>query len=309
MGAVGLVVGPTGENTRNALPDDLRELPELPWQTIQSQLPSLKWTDEETEAESTQYTYDTASKSIAILHTTGSTADPKPVVFLAKGLLAIGAICSHHESRLLMTPQSHGYSFAGGVLSLSGGSPIYIYPGAPYSLANLQKTIQIVDGKADNFCAVPMFIGLLLSATGGLEMLKTFKTVSICGGMLSEQAGQQLVDGKVGAWYSVQATEVGHMMDSGETKTSDWEWVSMARGAEKWMSMEPYDNSTYELVLKKGHPTLSVFDREDAYATRDLYVKHPTEPGKWKYWRRKDDILVHSSGMKTDPTSSEFDPS
>ena len=303
-----LIAGPSGETIRNALPDDLRDLSKLPWQTIGSHLEALGWTNEKTEAISKQYSCDIpldrlVFESIAIIHTTGSTADPKAIIASNNGIMANIPICRHYESRILLTPQSHGYSWLAGILSLSGGNPIFIYPGAPYTLANLQKLIQIVAGKADNFCAVPMFIKLLLSAPDGLASLKSFKTVTICGGQVSDHTARELVDVRV--WSALQASEVGHMMDSGETKTTDWEWVSMPKAAEIWMTMEPQDDSTYELIIKKGHPALSVVNRDDGYATRDLYIKHPSIPGKWKYWRRKDDILVHSSGMKTDPIFSE----
>ncbi|SRR5258707_1105758 len=39
----------------------------------------------------------------------------------------------------------------------------------------------------------------------------------------------------------------------------------------------------------------------DAYATSDLLVPHPTKPGLWKIYGRKDDQIMLSTGEKTNP--------
>lgn len=63
----------------------------------------------------------------------------------------------------------------------------------------------------------------------------------------------------------------------------------------------------YELVVRPNHPRLNVINRPDGpYATGDLFVPHPTDKGKWQFWTRKDDVIVHSTGMKTDRAFSEF---
>jgi hypothetical protein len=42
-------------------------------------------------------------------------------------------------------------------------------------------------------------------------------------------------------------------------------------------------------------------DGQDAYATSDLLVPHPTKSGLWKIYGRKDDQIMLSSGEKTNP--------
>lgn len=51
------------------------------------------------------------------------------------------------------------------------------------------------------------------------------------------------------------------------------------------------------------HPvvTNTQIDGMDAYATSDLLVPHPTKPGLWKIYGRKDDQIMLSTGEKTNP--------
>jgi hypothetical protein len=51
------------------------------------------------------------------------------------------------------------------------------------------------------------------------------------------------------------------------------------------------------------HPvvTNTQIDGADAYATSDLLVPHPTKPGLWKIYGRKDDQIMLSTGEKTNP--------
>jgi hypothetical protein len=42
-------------------------------------------------------------------------------------------------------------------------------------------------------------------------------------------------------------------------------------------------------------------DGQDAYATSDLLVPHPTKSGLWKIYGRKDDQIMLSTGEKTNP--------
>lgn len=51
------------------------------------------------------------------------------------------------------------------------------------------------------------------------------------------------------------------------------------------------------------HPVVfnTQVDGKDAYATSDLLLPHPTKPGLWKIYGRKDDQIMLSTGEKTNP--------
>lgn len=77
--------------------------------------------------------------------------------------------------------------------------------------------------------------------------------------------------------------------------------------------MQPYDASTgtYELVIvadesnQDAAPVFHNLPGENPFHTKDLFTQHPTKPGLFKYYGRKDDILVLSNGEKVNPIPLE----
>lgn len=77
--------------------------------------------------------------------------------------------------------------------------------------------------------------------------------------------------------------------------------------------MQPYDASTgtYELVIfadesnQDAAPVFHNLPGENPFHTKDLFTRHPTKPDLFKYYGRKDDILVLSNGEKVNPIPLE----
>lgn len=60
-------------------------------------------------------------------------------------------------------------------------------------------------------------------------------------------------------------------------------------------------------MLDAHFPTVNIRNCEDgSYATGDLFELHETIPNAWRYFGRSDDLLIHSSGEKTNPIPSEY---
>ena len=45
-----------------------------------------------------------------------------------------------------------------------------------------------------------------------------------------------------------------------------------------------------------------------AFATQDLFVRHPTDPGRWRVLGRADEQIMLSSGEKVGPQSRPLRP-
>lgn len=77
--------------------------------------------------------------------------------------------------------------------------------------------------------------------------------------------------------------------------------------------MRLYDEQTgtYELVIvadestRDAAPVYHNLPGEDPFFTKDLYTKHPTKPNLYKFYGRRDDILVLSNGEKVNPIPLE----
>lgn len=99
---------------------------------------------------------------------------------------------------------------------------------------------------------------------------------------------------------------------------SDWEYLQIS----KQMNHEfvHRGDETYELILfvriilpricycltmveqadERWSPSVidTKLGKHDAFATNDLFVRHPTKPGLWKIYGRKDDQIMLSTGEK-----------
>lgn len=77
--------------------------------------------------------------------------------------------------------------------------------------------------------------------------------------------------------------------------------------------MRPYDTNTgtYELIIfadesnQDAAPVYHNLPGENPFHTKDLFTQHPTKPNLFKYYGRKDDILVLSNGEKVNPIPLE----
>lgn len=104
-----------------------------------------------------------------------------------------------------------------------------------------------------------------------------------------------------------------------ETPCDDWEYFALPKSMN--VKLIPQGDGHFEFAIKVGtliillsprtyrapfqpgpYAVPSVFntvvDGERAYATGDLVIPHPSEPGFIKIYGRVDDQIVHSSGKK-----------
>lgn len=70
-----------------------------------------------------------------------------------------------------------------------------------------------------------------------------------------------------------------------------------------YVKMDPLGDGTYECVVYKGFPLAAeLWLKEDApnpYRTNDVFIEDPPGSGFWVLLGRKDDVVVHSNGEKT----------
>lgn len=77
--------------------------------------------------------------------------------------------------------------------------------------------------------------------------------------------------------------------------------------------MRPYDTNTgtFELIIfadesnQDSAPVFHNLPGENPFYTKDLFTQHPTKPNLYKYYGRKDDILVLANGEKVNPIPLE----
>lgn len=100
---------------------------------------------------------------------------------------------------------------------------------------------------------------------------------------------------------------MGICMWSNGRDGNEWNYLHLVPTVRPYAQWEPFIDGVYELIGKPGWPSKSLSNRPDgSYATKDLWAQHPTDPNKWKYYGRRDDILVLSNGEKANPVTLEL---
>lgn len=100
---------------------------------------------------------------------------------------------------------------------------------------------------------------------------------------------------------------MGVCLWSNDRDDDEWNYLHFVPEFDSYAQWEPVVDNVYELVCKPGWPSKSLSNRPDgSYATKDLWAQHPTDPSRWKYYGRHDDILVLSNGEKANPVTLEL---
>ena len=140
-----------------------------------------------------------------------------------------------------------------------------------------------------------------------LDQLSSMHCAFYSGGSLSKAAGDA-ISTKTRVQNTLGATEVGCLPQL-EVDPEDWRYIAIhpKYGAE----FRHHSDDLYELFivrdkeLEAHQPTFQIFPNLQEYSMKDLYAKHPTEPGLWLYSGRADDIIVYVTGEKFNPISME----
>lgn len=247
------------------------------------------------------------------LHTSGSTGPPKLTVlthgtFAAcdgfQSITSLGhpptAIEALKGKRVFLgMPPSH----AAGLFALLAMPVFYnVIPvmGPPISL-----TTDIIDeihahGNVKASIVRASVLEEIINRPSYLERLTGLDFVLNGGCALSQTAGDQII----------KKTSILSFMSSTETlllpmefpDREDWQYCSFSpcMGAE----FRHYCNDLYEMVIvrnadyEKYQAIFATFPHLLEYSMKDVYSKHPSKPGLWRYEGRCDNIITFSHGRK-----------
>ncbi|KIJ67974.1 hypothetical protein HYDPIDRAFT_83419 [Hydnomerulius pinastri MD-312] len=251
---------------------------------------------------------------VTIIHSSGSTGYPKPIIATNKA--AVGNCKMNFGLTSLTTlPLYHGHGHSNLYRAWYAAKPLYLFPtgSIPLTSANVIKLLaQAPDVQA--LYGVPLALKLLAETPEGLEVLRSLKLVMFGGSPCPDELGDLLVSEGVRLVGHYGLTEMGQLMTSFRDfeTDKDWNWVR-AKGpyvhtaVNDYMRFEDRGNETYELYVLDGWHTKVMTNQPDgSYASKDLFIKHPTTPDAYKFIGRIDDTLVMVNGEKTNPVPMEL---
>ena len=165
--------------------------------------------------------------------------------------------------------------------------------------ATASNVIQVLElGKVTGAAMPPSLIEDICCHPQGVASLRRLQYVYFVGAPLSQPTAEQLV-GHCKVQPAMGSTEAGAYFIQ-IRNDDDWEYYCFrpAMGVE----FEQRTENLYELVFRRRpelarwqqifqvHPNLNEF------ATKDLWVKHPSKPNIWRYSGRTDDLIILSHG-------------
>lgn len=261
----------------------------------------------------TELTYEEESGDFCtILHSSGSTGLPKPLPMAHK------AWCRNMFGVDMGGAQVYPFSHFSGIQGLLLGlltvrHSFFLSSRLPYTSSNLIRLIDyaLSQGTSQMFC-VPLTLKLLAEVPKGLQLLSKFDFVGYAGSPCPKPLGDRLVEANVNLITFYGATETGFCLLSMRNFKEDKGWDAMRPKGNfadfsRWEEQEDNPN-LFELIIEKDWPPLSAQNRPNgAYATSDLFLKHPEIPNAFLFVSRKDDSLLHVHGKKTNPLIIESD--
>ncbi|KAI0830379.1 acetyl-CoA synthetase-like protein [Trametes gibbosa] len=256
-------------------------------------------------------------KASIILHSSGSTAFPKPIKFLDKNFKKWGSFPSYGEVDLCgvrLSAQPNPMFHVMGSLMITwtlfvGGVWGVFKPQTPPVVPTPEA---VLDSIMDTRCEI-LYIAWARHPEK-MERLKTLRAIIYAGAPMNKQIGDALAAAGVALIPFYGSTEVGsavQLIPKPETMNkSEWDYFRIPPHIDLRMLPQEGQPDLFEPVAFDSRtftPNVfnSVVDGRPAFSTRDLLQRHPTKHHLFRVFGRADDQIMLSTGEKTNPAPLE----
>ncbi|KAK4185156.1 putative dehydrogenase [Podospora australis] len=264
---------------------------------------------------------------LLLLHTSGSTGFPKPIV-CRHGMLAVGDKIHNLEPwqgrRIWIEEMARRSSRILHPMPMYHAAAMYIsmimihywdIPAAlgigdrPLSSVMVMECLHHAD--VDSVILPPAILEELSQDQASLDALKRLQWVGFGGGNLAQEPGNRLVKAGVQLLNIISATEFTPFLIYWQSNPELWQYfiINSDLFSCEWRKSED-DDSYEQVIVRKGKEPgylgfFYTFPELKEYSTKDLYKPHPTLKDHWIYQGRCDNIIVFSNGEKLNPISIE----
>ncbi|KAH9889260.1 acetyl-CoA synthetase-like protein [Cubamyces lactineus] len=265
----------------------------------------------------------------AVLHSSGTTAFPKPIPITRRGLVNLANIPCFGEVDLAgkriaghTNPMFHAMGLA--TLILTSGAAFALYP--PTLSPTVPTPANFLDAwtacKCNIVFCVPVFIEAWARDPANLPTLKALDCIIFSGASVNKAIGDMLATAGVtlhpfwGRQVSVfqnSCTEVGPatmFIPRDAPPVDEWEYFKFSHHITFYLAPEERLPGIFEPIMLPTkscfpHVTNSELNGTPVFAVGDLLERHPTDPGRWKVFGRKDDQIMLSTAENVNPVPIE----
>lgn len=280
-----------------------------------------------------------------VLHTSGSTGLPKPIVFnhafisavdatlnlipeASKGRAILRKSIEHAEPVRIFSPfapfhvisatQMMAWTVFGNAIYVFGPANRMTTPGEAldiFKYANVDRA-WCSPAMLEAFATMPSAMESLRSLSmvmyGGGECTNIFsrRADSIVLGALSQSSGSKI--SKVTRLVNTWGTSENAMPVQFETDPEDWAYIAFEPDLNGFEWRVAGENQ-FELVIVRRpeqlhlQPTFAIFPNLAEWPTRDIWTPHPQKANHWRYVGRTDDLICYADGLKYHPAAEETD--
>ncbi|KAF2122675.1 hypothetical protein BDV96DRAFT_608614 [Lophiotrema nucula] len=257
-----------------------------------------------------------------VLHSSGSTGLPKPIVWTHSmfgmmdaqnkvppldGRLCVRGAFANDVRRFYSTlPIYHAGGLAAGIARFCfNKNTVVIGPPETVTAEIVDQVLQFGDVDAAHF--LPETLEQIAHHPNILAKLGRLTHVMYGGGPLAEQVGKTIAR-HVLLLNGIGSTETSYLVLH-TTDKEDFSYICLNE-AYSGIEMRPIGD-LFELVFVRDQEheifqgAFVVYPRLKEYSMSDLYSKHPTKPHHWKLEGRKDDMIVLKNGWNVNPIVHE----
>ncbi|KAI9485924.1 MAG: hypothetical protein EXX96DRAFT_592819 [Benjaminiella poitrasii] len=276
-----------------------------------------------------QFSDHDIEKDALIIHSSGSTAFPKPIYLTNRYLFNMlkpfhlltddkkGIPQLTQNDRMLsLAPLFHIFGFfALFSMATVGGSAVFVQK-LPPSMDELNGALEAT--KSTIMCAPPLILEQIipyLKETNNFTNMQRLKYIVFGGAPLKHESGEWFQSHNINVRDMYGTTEIGAIMSSDlNPKSKNWGSIGVIMKDEEghpYGVFETNDESEPDVkhfYVRADCPTLAshVSNRPDGgYNTNDLFRENPNFPGYYIYLGRRDDTLIMENGEKTNPVPME----
>jgi acyl-coenzyme A synthetase/AMP-(fatty) acid ligase len=245
-----------------------------------------------------------------IIHSSGSTGLPKPIYQTHRAALK-NYTNNMNMVGFITLPLFHAHGLSVLFRAFNARKKVMLYN------ANLPLAREYLLGvlrdhsDVEIFYGVPYALKILAETPDGIAALAKLKAVMSAGSACPDAVGDRLVANGVNLVSHFGTTETGQLMTSARPnpdEDKDWNYLRAMPDVRPYLRWEPQSDNIFELVVLDGLKSKVASNRPDgSYATKDLFIPHPTRPHAWKYYARLDDTITLVNGEKAVPNLFEHD--